>query len=71
MKIWGEAFIEELICWFLASVKYPKVWRPLTESIEKYVEIPLLGRITMAPNWELGGERLSRGPTFLTRRSDL
>jgi hypothetical protein len=71
MKIWGEALLEELICWFLASVKYPNVWRPLTERITKCVEIPLLGRIAMAPNWELGGERLSRGPTFLTLRSDL
>ncbi len=71
MKIWGEALIEELICWFLASVRYLKVWRPLTECIEKYVEIPLLGRISMAPNRKLGEERLSRGPTFLTRRSDL
>lgn len=71
MKFWGEALVEELICWFLASRKYPKVWRPLTECIEKYVEILLLDTITMAPNWELGGERLSRGPTFLTRRSDL
>ncbi len=68
MKIWGEALIEELIYWFLASVKYPKVWRPLTERVEKSVEIPLLG--TVASNWEPGGERLSRGPTFLTRRSD-
>lgn len=70
MKIWGEALIEKLICWFLASVRYLKVWRPLTESLEKYVEIPL-GTITMAPDLKLGRERLSRGPTFLTRRSDL
>ena len=69
MKIWGEALIKELICWFLASVRYLKVWRPLTEPIEKYVEIPL-GTITMAPDLELGRERLSRGPTFPTRRSD-
>jgi hypothetical protein len=70
MKIWGEALIEEVICWFLASAKYLKVWRPLREPIEKDVEVPLLGRITVALNWELGGKRLSRGPTFLTRRSD-
>jgi hypothetical protein len=69
MKIWGEALIEELICWILASVRYLKVWRPLTEPLEKYIEIPL-GTITMAPDLELGIERLSRGPTFLTRRSD-
>jgi len=69
MKIWGEALIEELICWFHASVRCLRVWRPLTEPLEKYVEIPL-GTITMAPDLELGRERLSRGPTFLTRRSD-
>jgi hypothetical protein len=69
MKIWGEALIEELICWFLASVKYVKVWQPLTQPLEKFVEIPL-GTITWAPNRELSGERLSRGPTFLKRRSD-
>lgn len=70
MKIWGEVLIEELVCWFLASVRFLKVWRPLTEPLENYVGIPL-GTTTMAPDSELGRERLSRGPTFLTRRSDL
>ncbi len=70
MKIWGEALIEKLIYWFLASVRYLKVWRPLTETLQKYVEIPLLGAIEMTLHSELGGDRLSRGPTFLTRRSD-
>lgn len=70
MKIRGEALIKELICWFLASVKCLKGWRPLTEPVEEYVEIAL-STLTMAPDLELGRERLSRGPTFLTRRSDL
>ena len=69
MKIWGEVLIEVFVRWFLASVKYLKVWQLLTQPVEKFVEIPL-GTITRAPDWKLSRKRLCRGPTFLKRRSE-
>ena len=70
MKIWGEALVENIICWFLASVNYLKVWQPLIQPVQKSVKIPLF-TILRAPDSKLGRQRLSRGPTFLTRRPAL
>jgi hypothetical protein len=70
MKVWGEALIEELISWFLASVKYLGVWQPLTRPVIKLVEIPL-GTIMRGPDCKPSRKRLSRGPTSPTHRSDL
>lgn len=71
MRFWGEVtLIMDLICWFLVFVYGMRVWRPLEESLDKIVEIPL-GIGTRAPILEICGERLSRGPTLCNRRSDL
>jgi hypothetical protein len=68
MRIWGKEIIRDLICWILMSVRSIKFWQPY-EGLRKFVDIPL--SMANAPALKLNGRRLARGPTRLTRRSDL
>ncbi len=70
MRIWGERIINGLIGWVLAFFEHTKLWQPLPENMETLVDIPRR-RGNGAPVLLLGAGRLSQGPTFLNRRSDL
>lgn len=70
MRIRGERMIKGLIGWVLAFLEPTRVWQPLLENLETVVEIPR-NRVNGTPVLLLSAGRLSRGPTFLNRRSDL
>jgi hypothetical protein len=66
----GEVtLIMDLIWCFLVFMIGIRVWRPLREGLNNFVEVPL-GMRTVAPVLEFCWERLSRGPTPCNRRSD-
>jgi hypothetical protein len=66
----GKYILMDLISWFLAFVVCTKVWRPLVESQNSWMEIPLVNR-SLVRAVSIYGKRLSRGPTLVIRRSDL
>lgn len=70
MRIWGEKIIKGLLGWVLTFFEHTRVWQPLPENLETVVAIPR-NRVNGTPVLFLGAGRLSRGPTFLNRRSDL
>lgn len=70
MRVWGKEIIRDLICWMLASVHSMKVWRPDIKGLKNLMEIPL-ARASGTPAFQPNGKRLARGPTRLSRRSDL
>lgn len=37
MRIWGEALVNDLICWFLASMRVVRVWQPVLDSFRNGV----------------------------------
>ena len=70
MRILGERMINDLIGWVLAFFEPARLRQPLPDNLETVVEIPG-NRVNDTPVVLLHGGRLSRGPTFLNRRSDL
>jgi hypothetical protein len=70
MKTWGEAFVKNVIAWLLTCVNSVRVGRPLADHPNEISESLLSVRIRV-PVVEVDRNRLCRGPTFLTRRSDL
>jgi len=62
--------IKDLIGWVLLFFEAARVWQPLPDNLETVVEIPG-NRVNGTPVLLLRAGRLSRGPTFLNRRSDL
>jgi hypothetical protein len=70
MRIGGKEIIRDLICWILALVRSIKIGRPDIDSLENLMEIPL-ARASGAPAFQANGKQLARGPTRLSRRSDL
>ena len=70
MRERGKHILMDLIYWFLAFVNWTSVRRPLVESRHIWTEIPLVNESLVAAV-SVRGNRLSRGPTLATRRSDL
>ena len=70
MGTWEAELLKDLICWFLASAIVVRTWHPFLDGLKNIVKISL-GVVTRAPALEMRGAPLSRGPTFLARRSNL
>lgn len=62
--------IKDLIGWVLAFFEPKRLWQPLPNNLETVVEIAG-NTVKGTPVVLLHAGRLSRGPTFRNRRSDL
>ena len=71
MRDWRKEVVMDLICRVFSLFDIGRMWRPLSKSRKIQIDIPSDYEIAVPAVHRWSGGRFSRGPTSLTRRSDL